>query len=324
MKAIALDRYVAPDSVQVREVEKPMPADDQVLVKMVATSVNYNTVALVTGKPFLVRAMTGGVRKPKYRIPGNDVAGRVEAVGANVTRFKPGDAVFGDTADAGYGTLAEFVAVPETALALIPAGVSFEDAASAPEAGLVALQGLRDVGHIEAGQRVLIVGASGGIGTFAVQIAKHLGAHVTAVCSARNAALVRSIGADDVIDYTRDDFAKSGQTYDLIVATVGYRSIFDFRRALAPGGRYVSTGGTLRQIFTAMLLGPLLSRSGKTLQSLILKPNKDLAELGAMIASGAVRPVIEQCYPLAEAQAALAHYATGRARGKLVITIAHD
>lgn len=324
MKAVYVDRYTTLDSVQVREVETPVPAAGQVLVKIHAASVNYNTVALVTGKPFIVRAITGGLTKPKYRIPGNDVAGRVEAVGVNVTRFKPGDAVFGDTSNVGCGTLAEYLAVPEAALEPIPAGVSFEDAASAPEAGLVALQGLRDAGRIEAGQHVLIVGASGGIGTFAVQIAKHVGADVTAVCSARNAALVQSIGADRVIDYTREDFAKNGQQYDLILSTIGYRSIFDYRRALRPGGRYVATGGSLRQIFTAMLLGPLLSRGGKTMRGLAVKPNKNLDELGALIASGAVRPVIERCYPLAEASAALTHYATGRTRGKLVITMAHD
>ncbi|KXK49767.1 MAG: NAD(P)-dependent alcohol dehydrogenase [Anaerolineae bacterium] len=324
MKAIYVERFTAPDSVRVREVEKPIPTAGHVLIKVHATSVNYNTVALVTGKPFIVRLMTGGMRKPRYRIPGNDVAGRVEAVGANVSRFKRGDAVFGDTANVGFATFAEYVVAPESVLEPIPAGVSFEDAASAPEAGLVALQGLRDAGHIEAGQRVLIVGASGGIGTFAVQIAKHLGAEVTAVCSTRNAAFVRSIGADHVIDYTREDFASNGQNYDLVLSTAGYRPIVDYRRVLAAHGRYVSTGGSLRQIFEALLLGPLLSRGGKTLRGLTVKPNMGLAELGAMIASGAVRPVIEQCYPLEDASAAFAYYAQGRTRGKLVITIARD
>lgn len=325
MKAVTFNQYGSLDGLRLEEIEKPVPADDQVLVRIAATSVNYNTMLMITGKVLIARMMLGGLFKPKYTIPGNDLAGWVEAVGAKVTRFKPGDQVFGDTSEAGFGTFAEYAAVPETALTHKPVGVSFENAAAAPEAALVALQGLRDLGRIEAGQKVLIVGASGGIGTFAVQLAKHFGAEVTAVCSTRNLDLVRALGADHVIDYTQTDFTRGGRAYDLIVATLGYRPIADYRRILTPQGRYVSTGGALRQVFEALLLGPMLSRSaGRKFSALMMKPNKDLALIGSLLESGAIRSVIDRCYPLSEAAEALRYYSTGRARGKVVISIAPE
>lgn len=322
MKAIVIARYGSPDVLQFRELEKPVPADDQVLVRVHATSVNYNSLLLVRGKPFIARLMIGGLRKPKYTISGNDIAGRVEAVGRTVTRFKPGDEVFGDISAHGFGAFAEYVATSERALSLKPANLSFEEAAAVPEAALVALQGLRDKGGLQKGQRVLINGASGGIGTFAVQIARHFGAEVTGVCSTRNLALVRSIGAHHTIDYTREDFTRTGQQYDLILATIGYRSIFDYQRALSPTGSYVATGGALRQVFEALLLGPMLSRrGGRRFGALNMKPNKDLAFMKELLETGAVKPVIDRCYPFSETAEALRYYGDGHARGKVVITI---
>jgi NADPH:quinone reductase-like Zn-dependent oxidoreductase len=323
MKAMVYTRYGSPDVLQFTEVEKPAPKDNEVLVKVHATTVNFGSAALLSGKPFLVRMMTGGLRKPKFKILGNDVAGRVESVGPNVKQFRPGDEVFGDIYPVGFGTFAEYVAVPEYALMLKPANISFEEAATVPESALVALQGLRDKGQIQKGHKVLIYGASGGIGTFAVQIAKHFGADVTGVCGPRNLDMVRSLGADHVIDYTRQDFTKNGQRYDLILATVGYRSIFDYRRALSDNGTYVMTGGTMPQIFQAMLLGPLLSKFGsKKMVNLSVKPNKDLALMKELLETGKVKPVIDRCYPLDELPEAIRYYGTGHARGKVVITVA--
>lgn len=256
MKAIVYTEYGPPDVLQLREVENPTPKDDEVLVKVHAASVNYADWAFVRGKLFLVRLMGAGLLKPRNAILGADIAGRVEAVGRNVKQFQPGDEVFGDISACGFGGFAKYVSVPEHALALKPANLSFEESAAVPMAGVVALQGLRDQGQIQPGQKVLIVGASGGNGTFAVQIAQSFGAEVTGVCSTRNLDLVRSIGADQVIDYTREDFTQSGQRYDLILATGGYRSIFDYRRALSPEGTYVMVGGAMAQIYEAMLLGP--------------------------------------------------------------------
>ena len=234
MKAIVQTEYGPPDVLELRDVAKPVPADDEVLVKVCAASVNAYDWHLLTADVFLVRLMGGGLRKPKNTRTGADIAGRVEAVGKNVTQFRPGDEVFGDIA--GHGGFAEYAAAPERALALKPANLSFEQAAAVPMAGITALQGLRDQGKSTAGQRVLVNGASGGVGTFAVQIAKAFGAEVTAVCSTRNVEQARALGADHVIDYTKEDFTKSGQQYDLILAANGYHPLWDYRRALAPHG----------------------------------------------------------------------------------------
>lgn len=321
MKAVVYDKYGLPDTLRLAEVAKPAPADGEVLIKIHASSVNFSDWAMVRGKPFLVRLMTGSVFKPGYPILGKDVAGRVEAVGQDVHQFKPGDAVYGDLSDCGFGAFAEYVAVPETAVALKPDNLTFETTAAVPEAAVVALQGLRDKGHIQAGQKVLINGASGGIGTFAVQVAKAFGAEVTAVCSTRNLDMVRSIGADFVIDYTREDFTRSGKQYDLILAAAGYRSLFDYRRALRENGRYVVTGGSMAQIFQPMYLGPWLSRSnGQAFVNLTNKPNQqDLTFMKEIIESGKVVPVIDRCYPLHEVAAALSYYGEGHSQGKVVI-----
>ena len=329
MKAIVFTKYGPLDSLKLEEIQKPTPGDDEVLVKVHASSVNYNNLIRVTGKLFLARLMGIGLLKPKYKIPGNDIAGRVEAVGRNVKQFQPGNEVFGDLSMCGHSAYAEYVSVPENAIALKPANISFEEAAAVPEAALVALQGLRDKGQIQTGQKVLIYGASGGIGTFAVQIAKSFGAEVTGVCSTRNLDMVRSIGADHVIDYTKEDFTKNGQRYDLILATAGYRSIFDYKRALSPKGIYVATGGSMRgpkamaQIFQAILLGPWISMAGrKKLCILTLRINqKDLIIMKELIEAGKVKPVIDRRYPLSEIAEALRYYEEGHARGKVVITV---
>jgi NADPH:quinone reductase-like Zn-dependent oxidoreductase len=262
--------------------------------------------------------------KPKYPILGSDIAGRVEAVGSNVKQLQPGDEVFADVTTCGWGGFAEYVTVPARAPTLKPANLTFVEAAATPQAATTALQGLRDVGQIQPGQKVLVNGASGGIGSFAVQIARAFGANVTGVCSTRNLEIVRALGADRVIDYTQEDFAQNGQRYDLILATAGYRSIFDYRRALAPTGTYVMSGGAMAQIFQAMLLGPWLSMGGsKRLQNLSAKPSpNDLQTIKDLVEAGKVRPLIDRCFPLPEVAEALRYYGDGHARGKVVISVA--
>jgi NADPH:quinone reductase-like Zn-dependent oxidoreductase len=324
MKAIVCTKYGPPENLTLEEVPKPVPGDDEVLVKVHASAVTFSNLALVSGKPFVARLTGLGLLKPKIRIPGSDIAGRVESVGRNVKKFVPGDEVFGDISGCGRGGLAGYVCAPEHSLAQKPATISFEEAAAVPEAALVALQALRDSGQIKSGQKVLITGASGGIGTFAVQIAKYFGAEVTGVCSTRNVDMVRSLGADHVIDYTREDFTKNGQQYDLILATAGYRSIFDYRRALGPGGIYVATGGAMAQIFQGILLGPFLSTGGKKMGSMLVEPNKDLGFMKDLIEAGKVRPVIDRCYPLSQTAEAFRYYGERHSRGKVVITIEED
>jgi NADPH:quinone reductase-like Zn-dependent oxidoreductase len=326
MKAIVYYKYGSPDVLELREVEKPTPKDDEVLTRVHATSVVYSDLAFVRGKPSLVRLMGSGLIKPRYKILGVDVAGRVEAVGRNVKQFGPGDEVFGDLSECGRGAYAEYVCARENALALKPANCSFEEAAAVPEAAVVALQGLRDKGHIQPGQKVLISGASGGIGTFAVQIAKSFGAEVTGVCSTRNVDMVRSIGADQVIDYTQEDFTRTGRRYDLILATAGYRSLFDYKRALSPEGIYVVTGGSMAQIFQPMLLGPWISMTGsKKMVNLSVRPNrKDLTFMKELLEAGKVVPVIDRRYTLSEVAEALRYYEEGHAQGKVVITVEHN
>jgi NADPH:quinone reductase-like Zn-dependent oxidoreductase len=325
MKAIVCTKYGPPDVLEFKEVQKPTPGDDEVLVEVHAASVTYSNLMLVRGEPFVGRLMGMGLLKPKHEIPGSDIAGRVEAVGRNVKRFRPGDEVYGDLSGCGRGGYAEYVCAPEHALELKPANISFEEAAAVPEVALVALQALRDKGQIQTGQKVLINGASGGIGTFAVQIAKYFGAEVTGVCSTRNVDMVRSIGADHVIDYTQEDFTQNEGRYDLIVATAGYRSIFDYKRALSPKGVYVSTGGALAQTFQALLLGPFISMTGsKKLGAMLVKPNKGLDFLTELIEAGKVKPVIDRRYPLSEVPEALRYYGEGHSQGKVIITVEHN
>jgi NADPH:quinone reductase-like Zn-dependent oxidoreductase len=320
MKAIVRETYGPPEVLHLEEVPLPNVGDGDVLVRVQASSANAGDWHLLRGTPLPFR-LVAGLRKPKFKIIGNDIAGCVEAVGRNVTKFRPGDEVFGELSRCGFGAYAEFAAAPEKALALKPANLSFEEAAAIPTAGCTALQGLRQ-GRIERGQRVLINGASGGVGTFAVQIAKTFGTEVTAVRSTRNVDTVRSIGADHVLDYTKDDFAAIGQRYDLILAANGDRSIWDYKRALTADGAYAMTGGSNRQLVDALLFGPLLSVGRQKLGNLLMKPNQaDLLFLKELCEAGKVRPMIDRRFPLSDVPAAVRYVEDGRARGKVVITI---
>jgi NADPH:quinone reductase-like Zn-dependent oxidoreductase len=320
MKAMVYTKYGSPDVLQLKEVEKPTPKDNEVLVKIHAASVNAYDWHFLTADIFLIRLMGGGLLKPKYTILGSDIAGRVEAVGRNVKQFQPGDEVFGDISHGGF---AEYVCAPESRLALKPANLSFEEAAAVPMAALTALQGLRDEGQIHPGHKVLINGASGGVGTFAVQIAKSLGAQVTAVCSARNLDQARMLGADHVVDYTKADFTQNGQQYELILAANGYHPISAYKRALTPKGIYVMAGGSTAQIFQAMLMGSWMSKNeNKKMGGLSAKPNqKDLAFMKGLLEAGQVVPVIDRRYPLSEVPEALRYFGKGHAKGKVVITV---
>jgi NADPH:quinone reductase-like Zn-dependent oxidoreductase len=268
--------------------------------------------------------MFGGIRKPKITTLGFDVAGRVEAIGAAVTQFKPGDEVFGDLSECGFGAFAEYVCAAESALVLKPATVSFEQAAVVPGAALTALQGLREVGQLQPGQKVLINGASGGVGSFAVQIAKILGAEVTALCSPQKMDKLKAIGADHVIDYTQTDVTRLGQQYDVILDAAAYRSVFDYAAALAPAGRYVLVGGSTARLFQVMLLGAGISRlMGRRVQCLVVKPNQtDLLTLKAWLESGQLVPFIAQRYPLSEVPSAIRQLEQRQVVGKIAIQVA--
>ena len=320
MKAIVRETYGPPDVLRLRDVPIPTNGDDGVLVRVHAASANAGDWHLLRGTPLPFR-LVAGLIKPKYKIIGNDIAGTVEAVGRNVTQFKPGDEVFGEVSRCGFGAYAEYVMARQTALALKPANLSFEEAASVPTAGCTALQGLRK-GNIQSAQSVLIHGASGGVGTFAVQLAKAWGAEVTGVCSTKNVEMIRSIGADHVLDYTRADISSSGRKFDLILAVNGDTSIWDHRSALTPTGRYVMSGGSNRQLSEALFLGPLLSMGGQKLGNLLAKPNaSDLLVLKDLVEAGKVRPVIERCYQLSDVPDAIRYLETGHASGKLVVRI---
>jgi NADPH:quinone reductase-like Zn-dependent oxidoreductase len=292
------------------------------LIKVYAAAANAADWHLLRGDPFLLR-LNLGLLKPKHQILGADVAGRVEAVGRNVTQFQPGDEVFGDLSRSGWGGFAEYVCARETAWVLKPASMTFEEVAAVPTAGVTALQGLGDKGQIKPGQKVLIHGASGGVGTFAVQIAKAFGAEVTGVCSTRNVDLVRSIGADQVIDYTQADFTTKGQRYDLILAANGYHPIWAYKRALRPKGMYVMTGGSMAQFLQAFLLGPLISMTGRNkMGNLLARPNqKDLVCMKELLEGGKVVPIMDRRYPLRETASAIRYLEEGHARGKVVIMV---
>lgn len=326
MKAVIRTDYGSPDVLQIKEIKKPVPNDDQVLVQVRAASVNPLDWHFIEGTPYLMRAMGVGLRKPKDPRLGVDMAGVVKAVGKNVTRFKPGDEVFGgrDGAFAGYVCVRA-----EGPIAPMPANITFEQAAAVPIAGVTALQGLRDKGHLQPGQKVLINGASGGVGTFAVQIAKSFGAEVTGVCSTRNLDLVRSLGADHVIDYTKEDFTKGAQRYDLILDNVGTQPLSGFQRALQPKGICVMIGGggpkdggligPMARPIKALLLSPFISP--KMEMMLAQLNHKDLQILGDLMQSGKVKPVIDRTYPVSQIAEAIRYLEKGHARGKVVLTM---
>lgn len=324
MKAIVHDSYGSPDVLRLDEVQKPSPNDNQLLIKIHAASVNALDWHFMRANPAFIR-LVSGLLKPKDKILGADIAGEVEAIGKNVQTFRPGDAVFGSV---GKGGFSQFVCASEKSMVLKPANVTFEQAAAVPVAAITALQGLRDTGQIQAGQQVLIHGASGGVGMFAVQIARAFGAEVTAVCSTRNVAMARSIGADHVIDYKQEDFSKNGRLYDLIFAVNGNRSIFDYRRALSPKGIYVAAGSNgTRQFLQPMLLGRWLTKEGgqKITPMGVAKIVKaDLIVLQELLANGKIVPFIDKSYPLSQTAEAIRYMEDVHAQGKIVITVTHD
>lgn len=324
MKAIVCTKYGPPDVLQFKEVAKPTPTDNEVLVKVHAASLNAADFEYLRGV-FIVRLLYRGLLKPKNTILGTDIAGRVEAVGRNVKQFQPGDEIWGDLSyPHGFGTFAEYVCIPENALRLKPASMTFEEAAAVPTAAVVALQNLLAKRPIQPGQKVLINGAGGGVGTFAVQLAKYFGAEVTGVDSTEKLEMLRSIGADHVIDYTQEDFTKSGQRYDLILDVVVRRSVFDYKRALSPKGICVFVGGSMTRMFLNILLGLLISLMGSKKMGLVTwKPNKkeDLVFLKDLFEAGKVKPVIDRRYPLSEVAEALRYLEEGHAKGKVVITV---
>ncbi len=323
MKAIVQDTFGSPDVLELRDIDKPVVKDDEVLVRVHATAVHPGDLLIMRGVPYILRLMGFGLRRPKKRVPGFDVAGCVETVGKKVTQFQPGDEVFGVC----KGTLAEYVSVSEDQLALKPANLTLEQAAAVPISGVVALRALRDHGKVQPGQRVLINGASGGVGTFAVQIAKSLGAEVTGVCSTSNVDMLRSIGADHVIDYTQEDFTQSGQRYDFILDNIANHSFSELRRVLTPDGTLIPNNGTaggrwtgtLGRTIKALVMSPFV---GQTLRPFLsIEKKEDLLALKELIEAGKVTPVIDRTYPLSEAPDAMRHLEEGHARGKVVIAL---
>lgn len=322
MKAYVYERYGGPDVLELRDIPVPELRPDSVLVRVHAVSLNRSDWETLTGRPAYVRI--GALRTPSDPVLGSDVAGRVEAVGSDVTEFEPGDEVFGDTLFSGHGGFAEYVRVPEAGpLVTKPAGISFAEASTIPQAGILGLQGMRQGGAVASGDRVLVNGAGGGGGTYAVQIAKSMGTEVTGVDHTTKLDTMRSIGADRVIDYTSDDYTSEGAGYDRILDFVGNRSIFAQRRALRPGGRYLVAGGPVPRILQAAVVGGLMSWIGsRHLGVLLAKPNKrDLTHLGELVETGTITPVVDGTYGLADVPAALARLGAGGANGKIVITM---
>ena len=324
MKAVVYTQYGSPDVLQFKEVQKPAPRDDDVLIKVHAASVNSWDWDMLTGRPLAYRFFSG-MRKPKKtKILGCDIAGRIEAVGSKITQFDPGDDVYGDLCEGSWGGFAEYVCARENELTLKPAGMTFEEAAATPQAGLLALQGLCEKREIQPGQRILINGAGGGVGTFAIQMAKAFGAEVTGVDSTGKLDMMRSLGAHHVIDYTQEDFTRNGKFYDLILDVKTDRSIFDYRRVLKANGIYVTVGGRSARILQLVFLGSLISMIGSKKLTLIMhKPNKNLNMLNELFESGKIKPVVDRCFPLSETAGAFRYFGEGHFKGKVVVTVEH-
>jgi NADPH:quinone reductase-like Zn-dependent oxidoreductase len=322
MKAIVFKEYGQPDGVELEETPKPVPKDNELLIRVRASSINSWDWEYLNGTPFINRLMFG-LFKPRKQTLGADIAGTVEAIGGHVTRFRPGDEVFGDLWD-NWGGFAEYACAHETALELKPANINFEEAASVPQAGVLALQGIRKAGPLQPGQKVLINGAGGGVGTFAVQLAKLSSTEVTGVDAVHKLDAVHSVGANLVIDYARQDFTRTGKTYDLIVDCQGIRSMFDIKRALVPGGTYAMVGGQMRRVLQLWLQSglDLLTRESRKLCLVAEGPNKGLADLKDLIEAGKLVPVIDRAYPLSEARDALRYFGEGHHKGKIAISIA--
>jgi NADPH:quinone reductase-like Zn-dependent oxidoreductase len=323
MRAIVQTEYGSTDMLSLQEVDKPILSNNGVLVRVHAAAVHAGDWHLMRGTPFITRLIFGGILKPKIKILGMDMAGTVEAIGKDVTQFHIGDEVFGDLSGCGFGAFAEYVCATETALALKPINTSFEEAATVPAASMTALQGLRDLGQIQAGQKVLINGASGGVGSFAVQLAKVLGAEVTAVCSTKKMEMVRSLGADHVIDYTQTDVTKNGQLYDLIFDAAAFRSVFDYLPSLTTEGTYVLVGGSTARFFQVMFFGSLISRiSHRPVKCLASKPNQvDLVILRDLLEARKITPFIDRHYSLSEVPTAIRHLEERKVIGKVAIVV---
>jgi NADPH:quinone reductase-like Zn-dependent oxidoreductase len=320
MKAAVYSRYGGPDVLKIQDAENPVPGIGEILVRISTSSVNAWDWDMVRGQPFLIRMW--GLFRPKYKIPGADVAGIVETAGRNVKRFKPGDRVFGDLSGNGWGAFAEYVCAPESALTRMPDGLTFKAAAAAPQAAVIALQAIRDYNGVRPGQKVLINGAGGGVGTFAIQLAKLSGAEVTAVDSGIKQDVMRSAGADHLIDYARQDFTRTGERYDLILDLAAHHPLSECRRALTSNGRYLIVGGATVRIFQTLLLGSLLSVSDKRRAGILAhKPNKNLAEIGELLAAGKIVSLIDREFSLDQTGEAFRYFASGKVRGKVVITI---
>jgi NADPH:quinone reductase-like Zn-dependent oxidoreductase len=323
MKAIVQTEYGSPGVLSLQEVDKPVIPHHGVLVRVRAASINAGDWHLMRGDPFLSRLMFGGILKPKFKTLGMDVAGRVEAVGKDVTQFQVGDEVFGDLSECGFGAFAEYACGTEAALSLKPTNISFEQAATVPGAALTALQGLRDCGQIRSGQKVLINGAASGVGSFAVQIAKAFGAEVTAVCSTNKLEMVKSIGAENAIDYTQTDVTKNGQQYDLILDVAAYRSVFEYAPILKADGTYVLVGGSISRLFKVLLFGSVISRiMRRKVKCLMVKPNRaDLVILKDLIEAGKIVPFIDRTYKLSEVPTAICQLEQRQVRGKIAISV---
>ncbi len=325
MKAIVLTKYGSPDDLQLQDVEKPTPNDDEVLIKVKAASVNDWDWCLTIGKPFYIRLLCGFF-KPKVQIPGVDIAGEIVAIGKNVSKFQPGDRVYGDLSENGFGGFAEYVCAPVSALALKPKNMTYIEAAAIPHAAMLAVQGLRDLGKIQPGQKLLINGAGGGVGTLGVQIAKAIGVeNITGVDSSNKLDMMRSLGCNHTIDYQQEDFTKTEQSYDLILDPKTNRSLFKYLRVLKPHGTYVTVGGETPRLLQALFLSPIIRFFfKKNVLILALKPNKDLDYIKELFEAGQIKPVIEAPYKLSEVPEAIQHFGAGNHQGKVIITMENE
>ena len=325
MKAIVYTKYGSPDVLQVKEVERPVPNADEVLVKVHAASINSWDWDMLTGRPLEYRFFSGILKPSKTKILGCDITGRVDEVGRNINQFHPGDDVFGDLCEGSWGGFAEYVCARENELTLKPTAMTFEEAAAIPQAGLLALQGLCEKREISPGHKILINGAGGGVGTFAIQIAKSFGAEVTGVDSTSKLDMMSTLGADYVIDYTKENFTKNGKSYDLILDVKTDRSVFDYWRALDSNGIYVSVGGRSARILQLVIVGSLFSMTGsKKLTLMLHKPNKDIEIIKELFESGKIKPVVDRCFPLSETPEAFEYFGEGHFKGKVVITVDHN
>ena len=322
MKAIVYTKYGSPDALELKELEKPIPKDDEVLIKVHAVSINSMDWDMLIGRPLEYRFFSGLLKPTKTKILGCDIAGRIEAVGKYIKQFHPGDDVFGDLCQSSWGGFAEYVCAKENELTLKPISMTYQESAATPQAGLLALQGLCGKREIKPGQSILINGAGGGVGTFAIQMAKSLGAEVTGVDNTGKLDMMSALGADHVIDYTQEDFTKNGKCYDLILDVKTDRSIFDYRRALSANGIYVTVGGKTARILQLLFLGSLISMTGSKKLTLVMhKPNKDLNILIELFESGKVKPVIDRCFPLSKTAEAFKYFGEGHFKGKVVIIV---